>query len=165
MKKSMKKILIALLAGLLCLSMLFSCGGDPTNTTDTTETTEDNSGAESPDRKIQLVTDGDSEYRIVIAKGAKKYEEDAAYLLRTMVLIMTGKALPVVTDDTAPTEYEIVVGSSTNRKQYYTTPVDYEGGYCVFTSGNRVIFESASSLGMERALVSFGKDNFKVNLT
>jgi hypothetical protein len=169
----MKRILVTLLALLLCFGMLVSCGGDTTGTSDTTPTTpttdtsdtsNNNTENEDPNRVINLVTEGESDYKIVVSKNAKSYEWDAAYNIRLAVMTVTGAVLSVVEDDTTPQDKEIVVGENTNRKSSYTSPIAYADGYSVFTDGERIVIEAGSKEGMKRAIQKFCKDCFNVNI-
>ena len=166
----MKKTVICLLVCLLCFSMLVACGGDPeattasTQTTATTATTGGDSSQTDPARVLELVKDYETDYRIVVSKNATDHEWDAAYNIRMIILTMTGVSPAIVEDDTAPQEKEIVVGANTNRSALYTVPVDYDNGYCVFISGNRLIVEARSSRGMQLAVQNLGRDCFGVNI-
>ena len=170
--KNMKKILISLLACLLCFSMLVACGGDQPNdttaSTDTTDTTATTGGGDEPvdpNRVLKLVENSETPYRIIVSKNAKNYEWDAAYKVRLMVLTITGTTISIYEDDAVePQEHEIVIGSETNRKSLYTVPQEYGDGYCVFTSGERLIIEARSGMGMSRGVAKFGKDCFNVNI-
>ena len=170
----MKRFLISVLAFLLCIGMLVSCGeetpgtSDNNTTTPTTDTSDtssnNNTDNEDPDRVVTLVTEGESDYKIVVSKNAKSYELDAAYNVRLAIMTVTGAVLSVVEDDTAPQDKEIVVGGSTNRKSEYTSPVEFADGYSVFTDGERVVIEAGSKEGMKRAIQKFCKDCFNVNI-
>ena len=166
----MKKTVICLLVCLLCFSMLVACGGDPqattasTQTADTTATTGGDNSPTEPNRVLELVKDYETDYRIVVSKNATGYEWNAAYNIRMIILTMTGTSPAIVEDDTAPREKEIVVGANTSRSTLYTVPVDYDGGYCVFISGDRLIVEARSSRGMQLAVQNLGKDCFGVNI-
>ena len=164
----MKRILVSVLALLLCFGMLVSCGSEPDQTTDPTTQTSDttqNEQPEDPNRKISLVSGGECEYRIILSSNAREYEWDAAYQLRLVILTMTGTSPAIMTDDEVePQDKEIIIGSRTNRKALYTVPEAYADGYCVFIDGDRLVFEVRSAEGMKRGLQKFCRNCLGVNI-
>lgn len=159
-KTNLKKLLCAFLACLLCVSMFVSCGDGDEPTTGSTTPPPAAPALET----LMLVENGESEYQIVVPKIATVYDMDAAYKLRLIVLTMTGKALPIVEDDTPAKDTEIVIGSTNARKSLFTAPVEYNGGYCVYTSGKRFVIEARSSVGMKKAMQNLAYDCFGVNI-
>ncbi len=103
-----KRILLILLAAVLGIAMI-SCS--------TSENTDiDNSDAELDNIDGLLLADnGASHYVIVHGENAAASEITAASELQSYLKKITGAELPIVTDSTAPTKYEIIVGK-TNRE-------------------------------------------------
>ena len=72
---------------------------------------------------IPVITEGQSDYVIVIGEDAGPGVQTAADELQKYLLKISGVTLPVVTDSAAPADDEIVVGA-TNRNVY--GGVDFE---------------------------------------
>ena len=56
------------------------------------------------------------DYRIVLSQAPAFNERRAAAFLRKSVRLITGVNLPIVSDDTAPTDLEIVIGKTTREE-------------------------------------------------
>jgi len=57
-----------------------------------------------------------SDYTLVIPKNASFNEKRAASFIRQYIRLITGKTVPLVTDETTPVQWEIAIGK-TNREQ------------------------------------------------
>ena len=60
--------------------------------------------------EMVIAENGRSAYRIVVADDVSVQDHYAARMLQESVQIMSGAALPLVTDDSAPAARQIVVG-------------------------------------------------------
>ncbi|MBQ9099280.1 MAG: MBL fold metallo-hydrolase [Clostridia bacterium] len=81
-----------------------------------------------------------TDYRIVIAQNATDNEKRAAQLLRNCIRLVTGKLIPLITDDHRRVEKEIVVGK-TRRERKGLLPPRSRGGlweYLIKSEGKRV---------------------------
>lgn len=167
----MKKM-YSVLALLLCLCMLASCGEgifDPFSTAETT-TADPNDPATPPSDpdSLVLVSNGKSDYRIVYSMVGTSFEIAAAKTLQTMIEESTGVKIPMVDDfedegdpTTLRQDREIVVGSATTRTDAYTAPEErFLKGYSVFSDGERLIFEAGSAQGMKIAVRNFAMEYF-----
>ena len=86
----MKKLFVSFLACLLCIAMLASCGRTTPTTEPTTPTTEpNNQGGDLPEM-LTIVSNGASDYQIVVAEGADSGIVDIAYELRWVIKQLTG---------------------------------------------------------------------------
>ena len=168
--KKVKKILIALLAMVLCVSTLVSCGGG-----------RNLYGAfEDGDATDDTVVNGASQdlnllegYRIVYKSG-NDAEEEFAKLFQKAVLKVTGVSIPVQNDiewedeeSSWRQDKEILIGE-TNRKDEYSIPEEQEyydkGGYTMFLANERLVIMLGSRTGMYFALRDFVKEFFKQDL-
>ena len=108
-----KKVLARVLAFSLCVSALAGCGesgaGSSSSTGGTTET---------PFEPIEYASNGQdvSDYSIVISQSANKSIQYGATILRTRIEQATGVTLPIVTDDTAEGDLEIILGNTTREE-------------------------------------------------
>lgn len=170
--KKLKKILIALLAMLLCVSMLTSCdvgrkgGFGAFDDGDASEGGSINVGGSGA---LNLL-DG---YRIVY-KAGNDIEEEFAKLFQTAIKQITGVTIPVQNDieweddeSTWRQDKEILIGE-TNRKDEYVIPSEQElydkGGYTMFLSGERLVIMVGSRTGSYFALRDFIDKYFGQNL-
>lgn len=173
--KNVKKILIALLAMLLCAATLTSCLGSGTaagglGALESTEgdgtTVRPNTNANTGDIKIVERRGASffSDYQIIYQEGGSgEYNKTLAYELQTAIKSLTNVTVPVKNDlvwedepDTLPKDKEILVGY-TNREDsgFYVIPEsleEYGYGYCSFVSGERLIIMSGSRTGAYFAL-------------
>lgn len=92
-----------------------------------------------------------SSYKIVVSAEASAKEVEAANTLATNIKKLTGTSLPVVTDDTVATAYELIVGDTTRPESDY-----YYGENGIYTSGNEAL--GAYSMKMDGAKVIFASN-------
>ena len=108
-----KKVLARVLAFSLCVSALAGCGesgaGSSSSTGGTTET---------PFEPIEYASNGQdvSDYSIVISQSANKSIQYGATILQTRIEQATGATLPIVRDDTAEGDLEIILGNTTREE-------------------------------------------------
>ncbi|MBQ7347638.1 MAG: endonuclease/exonuclease/phosphatase family protein [Clostridia bacterium] len=165
--KNRTKIVVCLLALLLCILPFAGCnktGDDGINTNDT-QTTTGGEELTPPGDALNLIKDGVSDYVIVRSQTAKQWEVDMAVLFRDSILAITGINLPIKDDyenaSTGETRQakEIVIGQ-TNREDEYT--VDYTElgvGYTAFVAEHRLVITAGSETGLFLAIKNFF-DNF-----
>ena len=157
----MKKLFVSLLACILCFAMLASCGGGASTTEPTTPTTEpNNQGGEIPQNALALVSNGASDYQIVVAEGEDDDIVDIAYELRWVIKQLTGVELPIVEDSAPMKDTEIVVGNTMRNLYYDPVGENYQNGYATFIRGERIILEGNNEVGLEYALKAFVQDCF-----
>ena len=97
-----------------------------------------------------------SEYTIVYDKDVAGYrlnEEYAAQQLGKYLELATGIALPVVTDDTEPSKYEIVVGI-TDRSEVDVSSYGKEG-FVIKTEGDKLIIAGGEERGTLYGVYTF----------
>lgn len=96
-------------------------------------------------KDVNLLGESIGAYTIVIPQNASTYEIYAAKLIYEHISSQIGFCLDIVTDDTAPTEREIVIGQ-TNRASY--TPILYS--YTIKAQGTKLLLQAADlySCGM-----------------
>ena len=111
----LKKILCVLLAMLMLLPLATGCTPPSDMPPDQTPDEKEESQPTPTAPALTLAKDGVSEYVIVRGKDAYISEVTAATELQKYFKQICGAELPIVTDDTAPAEKEIVVGK-TNRE-------------------------------------------------
>ena len=175
----MKKILIALLAMLLCATMLASCAGVTRNggfgAFESGDATTGDGDSDLPDEEetqnenldILYYTNGKlkTDYQIVVAANAKDHEKRLAQDLQDAIFAITNVKIPIMSDvryyDDPNTmiEKEILVGDS-NRDEpkgiVVPSELDvYKNGYVIFTSGMNLVFKTASKTGTYFALRDF----------
>ena len=149
----MKKIL-SLLMAIIMLSMclgLVACG----------------------DGELNVLVNGESleEYTVVIPKECDKITQYAAQNLIFLLKDTLGIELPLVTDDTAEVEKEILIGE-TNREASKTTVELKDGEYLLFTSGAKIVMKGygiyvggacGSFVNLHIRPLLTGKSKIKVN--
>lgn len=107
-----KKVLARVLAFSLCVSALAGCGENGAGSSSTGGTTE------TPFEPIEYASNGQdvSDYSIVISQSANKSIQYGATILQTRIEQATGATLPIVTDDTAEGDLEIILGNTTREE-------------------------------------------------
>ena len=108
MKITLKKFLVLLLAALMCVYVFTACGNDEETTEKPQETeapketeseNETDAGEiEEPQKPLDLIIDGESEFSIVINKYAQFINDKAAYMIQDAVKAISGLELPVEKD-------------------------------------------------------------------
>ena len=108
-----KKVLARVLAFSLCVSALAGCGENGAGSSSTT-----GGATETPFEPIEYVDNGQdvSDYSIVISQSANKSIQYGATILQTRIEQATGATLPIVTDDTAEGDLEIILGNTTREE-------------------------------------------------
>ncbi len=100
--------------------------------------------------ELVLANQGQSEYRIVVPAEAIPSERYAADELQRYLERISGVKLPVVTDTTAATEHEIVLGNST-RLRLASLPLDFDKlgseGFVLRTAGERLVIAGGRPRG------------------
>lgn len=106
-----------------------------------------------------IAAHGVSDYRIVVGANALPADRTAAETLQRYLGEITGAAIPVVADDTAPTEKELVVGI-TNRDSF--APIDRTGfdddAVRILTAGQRLYLTGGAARGALYAVYTFLED-------
>ena len=181
--KNVKKILIAILAMILCASTMTSCLGglDANGAFGAFDTNGDSAGSmdpdankdngEQPDSITLLEKDGNrykSSYTIIYYGGATASEIAFANNLSTAIKLLTGVTIKVKSDiadlqgDEDPSVYfkdqEILIGTMNNRGELIKVPAEcdvYGVGYSMFLSQERLVFNLGSQTGAYFALRDF----------
>ena len=120
----MKRLFSLILALCIALSTLVACTEAPTATP----------------ADLVLAKDGVSNYQIVLPKGANDAWKQVANILQDYFERITDINLPVVTEDEAESEYEIVLGK-TNRyegEEKINRSVLGKEGFCIRNVGQRI---------------------------
>ncbi|MBQ7089188.1 MAG: alkaline phosphatase [Clostridia bacterium] len=113
----------------------------PTTTTTGITTTTTTTAATKPLSKAKLGGVSLSYYTVVVAEDCLNYTTRAADYIRDEIFSRTGAALQVVSDEQAPTKYEIVVGE-TNRAVSKKLNADTEGmQFALMAQGTNVALE------------------------
>jgi len=91
--------------------------------------------------KMELVSNGQSQYRIVIREHASAVEQKAAAELQKYLQQMSGAVLPIVSDSTREAEFEILIGN-TNRTDNLFPDFDFDkledDGFRIRTIGKKL---------------------------
>ncbi|MAE67917.1 MAG: hypothetical protein CMJ18_26995, partial [Phycisphaeraceae bacterium] len=115
--------------------------------------------AAHPARALELARDGATGYRIVVSADAdvstRAVAEDFAALLNEI----SGAAFPVVTDATAPTNHEIVVGHDNRRPGVTDTTGMAIGAYEIRTAGATLLIAGTPPRGTINGLYGFLQDH------
>lgn len=101
---------------------------------------------------VEMVKDGQTDYVVVCAPGA----EQAAERVRWQIKTLTGADVPVVTDETAPAEHEIVLGE-TNRGGGIDPAGLGEDGYEIRTDGEKYFVGGVTPEGIYRGVTALLK--------
>ena len=114
-----------------------------------------------PRKPILLLADhGRSDYRIVVAKDAPAAEARAAELLRTSIEAICGAVLPIVTDEEAPGEKEILIGRSRRLEALAPpSPISFaelgDDGFVQKTVGPKLIIAGGPGKGTLSGVAAF----------
>ncbi|MBQ9760974.1 MAG: hypothetical protein IJW16_06465 [Clostridia bacterium] len=181
----LKKLGVTLLAMLLALCMLASCGvnlgekpsrNDDDDETTVTTTDDDDSNPSKPPKTqaetLKLFTNGASSYRIVYPIGRTEWEYKLAQDLQAAIKQITGVTLPMVNDfefeyepHTVRQDKEILIGDTSRNDEYNVIPADdIKLGYNMFVCYDRVVILANSHVGAYQALRQFILDQFGYDL-
>jgi hypothetical protein len=112
------------------------------------------SAAASADRPhgdgLQLVTNGHSEYRIVVPKDATVHDTRAAEALRDTIRQISGAELPIVTDREPLTDREIIIGRNHHALMVGVRPDRGKlgrEGFRILTTGRYVVIAGGPERG------------------
>ncbi|MCQ2456282.1 MAG: DUF4838 domain-containing protein [Clostridia bacterium] len=100
--------------------------------------------------RLGIVKNGASEYKIVVSAADSK-AQSAAERVKEQMEYQTGASLEIVTDETSPSKYEIVLGD-TNRFVTGTEGLG-ENGYEIRVDGDKVIVSGETEDGIYRGAV------------
>lgn len=109
---------------------------------------------------ISLVTNGQSDYRIVIPAAATDIEHQAASELQNYLQEISGATLPIVNDDTAPATNEILIGNARATAQKAINKASLqEAGFHLKTEDNKLIIAGGSGKGTLFGVYGFLEDH------
>lgn len=157
----MKKLLSAMIAGALLVGSLASCGG---NAADTTASLTDATGSDTTqpaettgeeDKSVTIF--GKSEYSIIYNEEGRAAEVNAAEQLAKYLKLITGRDFPLLSDKTATTDCEIVVGKTSREGTCFELDREAltEDELRVFTSGKRLVLLGGGTRGTLYAVFDF----------
>ena len=106
---------------------------------------------------VTMIENGESDYVIVIGKDCDATEKSAAEELQKYLNEMSGVKLPIVTDDTAETDYEIIVGKTNREGEDYTVDRETLGkeGVYLKAAGNKLVIAGGELRGTIYAVYEF----------
>lgn len=98
---------------------------------------------------MEIIANGQSDYVIVCAKSQGDSEYTAAVTLQKYLKQISGVTLPIVSDSTASSEYEIIVGKTNREGTEYTVDRASFGDedVNVFTVGQKLVIAGAERRG------------------
>ena len=108
---------------------------------------------------LTLASDCRTDYKIVVSANASAAEKTAADTLSQYLEQITSAAFTVITDDTEPSQKEIVVGS-TNRKEYISfIPENADSDSVrILTEGEKLFLSGGAERGTLYAVYTFLED-------
>lgn len=113
---------------------------------------------EPTSQNIILTDNGMSRYRIIVPTHATADEDKAATVLQKYLLQISGAALPIVTANTAPVEYEVLLGQN-DRLDELGYNIDFkslnEDGFTIRTDSSRLIIAGGSEKGTLYGVYTF----------
>lgn len=104
---------------------------------------------------LDIITYGKSNYKIVISEKADDAQKDAANLLKEALSLTTGVTLEIVTDKTAPDEFEILVGKTNRDETASNTDGIAENEYRISVLNKKVCFNAGSTLMLFNGINDF----------
>ncbi|MBQ9087050.1 MAG: endonuclease/exonuclease/phosphatase family protein [Clostridia bacterium] len=155
----MRKIVALLLVFIMCLPVLAACNKGEDTPEETTETSV----------PVSVVAGGTTEYAIVYASSHDEMGNASyamAKLIQKTVKSATGVEMTLVSESGNSQAKEIIVGKL-SREETFTSPVSaetYQMGYSVFMSGDKIVLEAGSVIGLRFATYAFLKDLLGVDL-
>ena len=160
----MKRTIAFFLVLMMCLPLIVACQ----KTVESTPVDSDTTMSDVPSTPVIL--NGSSEYVIVYSVSTENkmtgLYQDMATLLQGKIKELTGAELSVVSEDTAPADKEIVVGK-TSRSGEAASPVSidaYKLGFSIFRSGEKILLEAGSQVGLRLAIYTLLEDLLGVDL-
>ena len=102
--------------------------------------------------KLQLVTNGKSNYSIVIPGTATETEKQAAQVMQEYISRISGALLPVINDEIKAQSKEIIIG---NTNRYLEKSNLEEDGYHISTIKGKLIITGGNGKGVMNGVVSF----------
>jgi hypothetical protein len=110
------------------------------------------------DEHIVLAENNSSRYTILIPAHATSYETQAATVLQSYLMQISGAALPIITADKHRSPYEIVLGQN-ERIDELSTNINYqtlkEDGFVIKTDSSRLIIAGGSEKGTLYGVYTF----------
>jgi len=107
---------------------------------------------------LHLVENSKSRYVIIIPAKATPTEEKAALELQRLLKACSQAYLPILQDDKAPTDFEIIIGPSTHLAQQ-KIKVDFsalkEDGYAISTNKNIIVIAGGTGKGALYGIYEF----------
>ncbi len=105
--------------------------------------------------KLQLVTNGKSNYSIVIPAAETETEKQAAQVMQEYISRVSGALLPVINDAIKPKSKEIIIGNTNRYKEKNNLEED---GYHISTVNGKLIVTGGFGKGVMNGVVSFLED-------
>lgn len=110
---------------------------------------------------VNLVSNGRSDYRIVLGKNASASEHRAAVELKEFIDEMTGARMPIVDDDGVAPDKAVLIGDSESLRAL-DPGIDVASmepeGYVIKTSGSRLIIAGGRRRGTMYGVYAFLED-------
>lgn len=159
----MKRLLAFLLAMILCLPLIVACRKEE-------QPSEKTTNEDTKITSLSLIANGASEYVIVYSQSTANQMagvyQSIAILLQKYMKELTGVELSVVSETEAPVAKEILVGPTT-RLTETGSPVaadTYQKGYSLYATGEKVVLEANSNVGIKLGMYAFLQDLLGVDL-
>ena len=115
--------------------------------------------AAAPGKKLLLAENGQTGYRIVISETATEAEKNAARVLSGYLERISSAKFETVTDSTAPTDKEIVVGVTNRDGEIGIDRSGYgDDGVRILTSGDKLFLTGGEKSGAIYAVYTFLED-------
>jgi len=106
-------------------------------------------------QKTRLVSNNTSRYSIIIAQNAPKSDSVASADLQKYVKEMSGFRIPIKSDVTSETDYEIVIGNTNRSVNIDKTSITNKDGFIIKSAKNKLYFLGGQGKGTINAVYTF----------
>lgn len=110
---------------------------------------------------LELVENGHTAFRIIIGENSSSIEKNAALKLQYFIVEISGVELEIETDNSVPSEYEIIIGNTTRQIPAETThqiKLLEEDGFIIQTFENKLLISGYNANGTLNGVYTFLED-------
>jgi hypothetical protein len=104
---------------------------------------------------INLVSNNNSEYKIILSAAASHWDSLAATELQYYIMEISTVKIPIINGDSQVSDKEIVIGKNPHSEKLDLSSIHDKDGYIIKTSGNKIYFAGGAGKGALNAVYTF----------
>jgi hypothetical protein len=108
----------------------------------------------SQPKTFSIVSDGESDYSIVISRTASHRDSLAATEFQKYIELISGVRIQILNDSSPNSQFEIVIGKNERSKNIDVSDLRYDG-YKIKTVGHKIYFLGTGTKGVLNAIYTF----------